>query len=284
MSEVARPPNVAAGRVPALPTRAESSRAVSSRSASDRESNDSEDHLRPAGELRAPPRRRSRSPSAQQGAAPSGRRSDRRRGAAPRRRVLGRGVPRRPRGHADQRLAGPGELPRDAPGSARRGHRDPARGAARAGRHDRRAPARRRRRAAAPPRSRDRGGIAVGSDADGARATSRTRRPRRSRSPATTPTTSTPPAGCGDKPRGRDPAEPAAARIVRIERRAIAGNVLPGVRDRRRLVRLRREPRRARGSAWRTAKGSGTTGGGAGRPSRSVRSAPGGTSRWTCPR
>ena len=70
------------------------------------------------------------------------------------------------------------------------------------------------------------------------------RPPPRSRWPMPTPTSSTSPAGAGDQPGGRDPAEPAPAADPALRRSAGRRQRAARLRDRRRLVRLRREPRR----------------------------------------
>ncbi len=186
------------GISPAAPT---CSRRSTSRRATSR-STTSEDRLRPRGRAGA------RDPDAalgrrrpEQGAAAPARRSDRRRGAADRGRLLGRGVPRGPRGQPAHAPGRPGELPRDAARDAGGRHRDPAGGAPGARGHDRRAPARRGLRAAPAAGPGARGRRGGGQRRRGPAPTSPTRRPRRCRSRPTTRTTSTPRAACGRRAR-----------------------------------------------------------------------------------
>ena len=260
MSQVARAANVSRGTLYRhFPSRADLLAAVS-------------EHARSTAvdDVRGPPAPRGRAGArdadaavgrrrAQQGAAAPARRADRRRGAADRRRPRPRSTSSTSRAPGCMRLAGPTSFPETLPSTLAVGTEIPREGLPALRGDDRGAPARRRR----PRRSCCVVApwgvvVAVGSDADGARATSRTRRPQRWRSPRPTPTTSTPPVACGDEPGGRDPAEPAAAPDRAHERRARSpATCCPATRSAATGSTTPRTPT-GPGSAMADAEGSGT--------------------------
>ena len=176
-------------------------------------------------------------------------------------------------GSAMRRLAGPGSFPETVEVPLAVGPEIPREGVARAARADRRAPARHRGRADVPPRSRDRRADGRGRDRRrparprrrgrrGDRAGGGLHRPHRHR-----------PAPGADEPGGRDPAAPAAAADPAVGRSTDRGPRDPGLRHRRRLVRLRREPRPGL-DRHRRHRGAWTDGGRPGERACSARFAP----------